>query len=553
MAMTGSAAAQSADSVVASDGSGDYTSIQNAVDDASDGDRIEVAPGTYEQHTTVSKDVIIAAQDGAVIANTSTVAAEYSGIQARSAFHIIGQAEPTISGFTLTDWKFGIYAGSSEGSWTARELTINGGETGVAAFQSLGDWTVTQTLLEENTDEAIGAVNSNGQWTIDNTTIRGAGTAIDTPDSDGDFVIQNTTILDVADGIDVERATSAWLIRNTVVRNSSEDPIDANKITGAGTIRGATINQSSEDGIKIEKTSGDWLIESTNITNISDDGIDAYKSQGGTIQDTTVEYIGGSEINLYNTGGDWDIQRLKIRDTGKNGINAAAGNVSSSLAIDNITVHDTNQHGLNLYNSSSQWSVDRSNITRTNLTAVHAVSTNHNWNITESTLSNGTGDAVDATGAVEGNVSYNYWGAADGPSGEFCGSGGEIVGSATMYPYYTDSSLTDLSSATTSGEVKITDSCLIPNDISSSNEQTLTLTVAQMSADGQSDEVTITMPETVSVDSVGTPEAVGTPYEVDITNNGNPITLEVNPDEPTETVDFVIKVPMKLSSSGDQN
>ncbi len=43
--------------IVAKDGNGDYSSIQNAIDNATEGDIIKVWEGTYEENVVVNKTV----------------------------------------------------------------------------------------------------------------------------------------------------------------------------------------------------------------------------------------------------------------------------------------------------------------------------------------------------------------------------------------------------------------------------------------------------------------------------------------------------------------
>lgn len=56
-----------ADIAVAADGSGDYTSIQAAVDAADDGDVISVAAGTYEEQVVITKSLVLRGEPGATI------------------------------------------------------------------------------------------------------------------------------------------------------------------------------------------------------------------------------------------------------------------------------------------------------------------------------------------------------------------------------------------------------------------------------------------------------------------------------------------------------
>lgn len=58
----------------------------------------------------------------------------------------------------------------------------------------------------------------------------------------------------------------------------------------------------------------------------------------------------------------------------------------------------------------------------------------------------GYGEAINATNAAaEVDAGRNYWGAADGPSGDYPGSGSTVVGTVDANPFYTDASLSALS------------------------------------------------------------------------------------------------------------
>jgi len=512
MVVTGSVAAQSADSVVASDGTGDYTSIQDAVDDATEGDRIKVEAGSYEQNARVDKTITLYAPNGANITNTST---------STSGFQISGDSNPTISGFNLIGWRLAISAGASQGSWTVKDTKITGGSCGVCAVGTPGNWTVKNTVIENA--GTISGYGSSGNWTITNSTIEG------------------TDILAM-------RSTANPIIKNSSLHDISGLAIEAENTSGTITVSNTNINEA-ERGVGFDQGStGDLIVENTTFEKITDEAVDAENSSGTiTVSNTNINGVEDA-VNAETSSGNIILRDTNIQ-TARNGINAEKS--ESRITIKNLTVNDTEGDGIDASNATGNATVRKSSFTNMGDKSIDVIDSEGSWQIHESILTGGSEGTLDAWGAKRMiNASRNYWGAASGPSETFCGSGGAIGGyNVTMYPYYTDSSLTTLPSATTSGTVEITDSCLIPEDIDSSGEQTLTLTVAQMSADGETDEISITMPEDVSVDDVNNPQAVGTPYEVNVTNDGDPVTLEVDPDEPTETVDFVIRVPMELSSS----
>ena len=627
-ALTGSAAAQSADVVVAPDESGDYTSIQTAIDNANTGDRIRISQGTYSESIDVRKNVNIVAPNGATISPSSNAVSAVALDRGTASRLVNLSLEGTNS--------IGLDARSSTGDWTAKNIEITGFRFGVSALGSTGDWVINNSKIENSNSRGIAPETSKGNWTIKSSAIRNVsgigidayridagvirdtvienitqqyqydGQGISIGDTSGDWIIENVTVKNTEyDGIDAgdTNATHDPVIRDTKVIDTAEEGIDIADSKSDFLITGSVVRNTGpgeyKNGIRIEEAQGDWTIRDTIIRNISGEGIDAYEqpeSSHATIQNLTINDTQNVGVNLYESDGDWtisdtvvkntsnhgingeksngklDINNLTVRDVDGDGIDAdsAGGNITvrdtsvqtadngidaeksnGQLVVSNFTVRDTDGDGIDASNATGNATVDDSEFRNMGDKSIDVIDSEGSWQIHESILtggSEGTLDAWDAKRMI--NASHNYWGAADGPSETFCGSGGAIGGyNVTMYPYYTDSSLTTLSSATTSGTVQIASSCVIPEDISESNEQDLVLTLSQISADGKSDNITITMPESVSVENVGEPRAVGTPYEVDVMNSRGPIKLEVNPDEPEATVDFVLRVPVELSSN----
>lgn len=605
--LTGSAAAQSADIVVEPDGSEDYTSIQTAIDNANTGDRIRISQGTYSESIDVRKNVDIVAPNGATISPSSN---------AVSAVALDRGTESRLVNLSLEGTNsIGLDARSSTGDWTAKNIEITGFRFGVSALGSTGDWVINNSKIENSNSRGIAPETSKGNWTIKSSAIRNVsgigidayridggvirdtiienvtqqyqydGQGISIGDTSGDWIIENVTVKNTEySGIDAgdTNATHDPVIRDTKVIDTAEEGIDIADSKSDFLITGSVVRNTGpgeyKNGIRIEEAQGDWTIRDTVIRNISGEGIDAYEqpeSSHATIQNLSINDTQNVGVNLYESDGDWTISDTVVKNTSNHAINGEKSNgeldindlsvenidgngidaqkSNGQIAVSNFTVRDTEGDGIDASNATGNATVHDSEFKNMGDKSIDVIDSEGGWQIHESILTGGSEGTLDAWGAKRTiNASRNYWGAADGPSETFCGSGGAIGGyNVTMYPYYTDSSLTTLSSATTSGTVQIVSSCVIPEDISESNEQDLVLTLSQISADGKSDNITITMPEGVSVENVGEPRAIGTPYEVNITSSGDPIKLQVNPDEPEATVDFVLRVPVELSSSGD--
>lgn len=444
----GGAVAQSTTNfTVAPDGSGDYTSIQNAIDNATDGDRIEVSPGTYEEHAEIAKNITLHAPGGATVANTSTVAAEYTRFEARSGFQIYGDATPTISGFTFTDWRWGISAGASEGDWTVKNVDIDGGTCGVCAAGTPGDWIVKNATIDVAFEEtSISGFDSSGSWRVENSTLGGGH--LSASGSSGDVVIRNTTFADAVDGASFDEATGNWSVRSSVFRNLSADGIKAEKATaGQWTIQNTTMQNIGENGITVDESSTSGSVQSVVIRNTGERGVDAPQSEGRiTMRDTVVTTSGMDGIFAENTSGDWTLENVTVRESEDMGVEADES--SGEWTVRDTLVTGSGDDGIHAEDTSGSWTIENDTVEDTGGDAVDISRADGQWTVRHSVLRNVTGAGVAADDAIAGNASHNYWGAADGPSGAFNGSGAVAFGNLTVRPYYTDSSLTTLSSAT---------------------------------------------------------------------------------------------------------
>lgn len=488
-----SAIAQPADIVVAADGSEDYTLIQNAVNNASDTSSIEIKSGTYEESVTIGKNVTIEAASGAVISNTS-------GVTASDGIVIGGNASPEISGITLTGWANAINGYESTGDWKVVNMRMSNVADGVDTSYSSGNWEILNTTIENASENGIVAVGSSGTQVVVDTEIRDSNAGILIKQSTGDWRVKNTIIENIAsggiiasdtsgnwivtgtnirntgnDGIVPYNSSGEWVINSSDIRNSSEDGIDAGK-TKKGHIQNVAVTNVARYGIIMAKSDGDWVIEDTTVQQVGQTGIMGEllnTSSDPTIRNLTITNANRG-LNFYDANGDWKVVGTKISNVSRDGIISPASSGSPTVAntviqntedgvdfegatgdwmIQNATIEGTQDDGIDANSTTGDWAVTNSSLTNISGGAVIATQTEGQWQIHESVVTTGDSGGVDAKGAtIKGNASFNYWGAADGPNGTidgtFNGSGGLVRGNITVTPFYSDSSLTTLSSET---------------------------------------------------------------------------------------------------------
>ncbi|WFN34534.1 right-handed parallel beta-helix repeat-containing protein [Methanogenium sp. S4BF] len=133
---------------VSGDGSGDFTTIQAAVDAAADGDTIIVRDGTYQENVDVTKSLLIRSENGASVTTLYSVAKD-------SGFDIIA-ADVTIDGFTITTvtgkGNYGIYVHGADGALIINNTVQNCREC--VKIESSSGNTVTNNILSVSNNAA---------------------------------------------------------------------------------------------------------------------------------------------------------------------------------------------------------------------------------------------------------------------------------------------------------------------------------------------------------------------------------------------------------------
>ena len=327
----------------------------------------------------------------------------------------------------------GIDASDSGGAWTVAGSVVTGNdEEGVVASGALGSWTISDTQVAANSAAAdefdkyagVDAGGSSGDWRITGSRITGHDGGGVRARSQGNWTIRDTVVADNRGGPGVLASGGNWTIRNArVVDNGAGSPpfSSSGVLAGGGnwTIKDTVIRSSALNGVSVSGSEGgDWRLDNVTITDNVFRGVYAPGTRGDwVIEDSVIARNPGrgGGVVARDSRGNWTIRNSRIVDNG-----------------------DSFYRGGGVIASNSSGA----------------------WTITDSTLSGNVQLGVNATAAaITGDATYNYWGATDGPSGDFDGSGDAAIGNVDVRPYYTDPGRTTLG-----GLGPVCDSCAAPTD-----------------------------------------------------------------------------------------
>lgn len=284
-------------------------------------------------------------------------------------------------------------------------FTVTEYGTGVSGYKANGSWIVRNSTFVDLQFEAVKGRYTTGDWRVENATIRDLdGDGVDGFYTDGDWHVENTTIVRVDQGITAYSAAGEWSVQDTRIERPDGQGISARQATGNWSVRNLTVS-GARTGIEADSTTGDWLVsqstlQSSRETNFDDDGVRATDATGDwAVRQTTIRNISDSGIAAPETTGEWSVTNTTIRETGV---------------------------GIDATQSDGDWQVTQSRIVDSNI-------------------------GLDATSMPRaGTATNNWWGATDGPSGDFDGSGTPVYDNVSVAPYYTDFELTTLSTNTSS-------------------------------------------------------------------------------------------------------
>jgi pectinesterase len=393
--------------VVDDDGGTPYRSVQAAVEDAGDGDVVEVRPGTYREGVRIGSDLTLVAPDGATLSG-EVLGPSSTGIAIR------GDAEPVIEGFEVTGYGRGVAAAGTSGDWTLRNLSVRN------CARTAG----------------VNAAGTTGDWTVANVRILGCRTGIAADDTAGEWVVRETTIRDAdADGVSATAATGDWSLDGVAINEPRYDGVDASDTEGQWTVRDATLRNVTLDAIDARDAAGSWRVRNATVENYTT-GVDARGSIGAWTVADSAFVDGDVGVDAGRSTGPWTLANATVRDSAVEAVDARRS--TGDWTLGNATLDGSELYGVTAHRSTGDWRVLDSTIRGTAADGVEATGTSGDWAVHDTTLvatalhgpyADESGaivyvpGAINATGAEPaGDATRNWWGDPTGPDRDCIGN-----------------------------------------------------------------------------------------------------------------------------------
>lgn len=264
--------------IVQTDGDGNYTHIQDAIDAATLGDIIYVLLGVYYENLVVNKTISLVGEDK----NTTIINGNNSGYYTV----FIQDSGVNISGFTIQNSTVGVYVGGNKSinNTMIRNNIINNNKGGIFLGNFSNNNVISKNIITNNSGEGIRLFRSFNNVIYENNITNQENFAIALWESSYSNVISQNTILNNENGICLKR----WSDDNFV----SENIITENKKSGIflsysyrNALSGNNICNNS-NGIYLEDSSENVI--SANIICDNYCGIYLYDSINNTIDSDNI-------------------------------------------------------------------------------------------------------------------------------------------------------------------------------------------------------------------------------------------------------------------------
>jgi len=374
---------------VGGSGSGNYTTIQDAINDSANGDAVYVYNGTYFENIIVNKSIYLVGENrentiinGGGCDTVVTISADQvnvSGFNIQngndSGLFINHSPNSTVSGNTIINNHYGIHF------WYSSNNTIT--ENNISNNTDYGIY-ISFSWLESNNNTILDNTISNNNYgihleysrnnTITENNISNNYYGIDLWDYSSNNTITENNITNNNYGINLDSSISNNISDNTLINNGIS--IDYSNIN---TVTGNYINNNYGYGITLDSSNNNTITEN-NITN-NNCGITLDSSNNNIVTRNNIKNNGNGIGLSYSSSNT--ITENNITNNDFFGIKFEFS-INNTIIENNITNH---YYGIWLWYTSNNNTISNNNITNNNY-GIHLLDFPHNNTITENNITN---------------------------------------------------------------------------------------------------------------------------------------------------------------------
>jgi len=411
---------------VGGSGPNNYTKIQDAINDANDGDTVFVYNGTYYENIVVNKAINLIGENKV----NTIIDGSKSGDVVYVSVDNVNIRNLTIQN-SGSEWKdAGIKLKDIQNCHIKDNNISNNDGNGIFLLDS-SKCIITNNTLNSNNENGICLMNNSVSNsiignTINYTRVCGIHLFYSSNNSITGNIISNTQLLN---GICLLSSSNNNHIRNNNISNNDGNQAIYSDSSINCDITNNTIINNSGDGIYLN---GNGTIKNNTIINNSGDGISfvflskyptsIYLNGNGTITNNTIINNRGDGISFvflskyptnYTTSSNWIVANNTISNNSNSGIYL---DFYANYIITGNTISNNSWSGIQISYSRNS-SIHHNNIYGN---ADHGI------------------DNYDSVSEHIANATYNWWGSADGPGGVGLGNGDNISTNVIYEPWLTN-------------------------------------------------------------------------------------------------------------------
>jgi len=418
---------------VAADGTGNYATIQAAINSAASGDVILVKPGTYYENIDLSRvSVELRSSSGnpddTIIASNNTL---------KNVISVVSRADVKIQGFTISGAAVDYSGIRLTG---CRNCVIENNkfiDNGMGVFvDSSTSCIVRNNVATRNVGESGRGINVEKSYytTVSGNTISNQRYGIWVANSDSNTVSVNTVSHSAGNGIHLEGGTTNTVLEGNNVNSNGNKGIYLAGASNKNTVKGNTVSSNAGNGIDLERSTGCTVSGNTvsgNSTANNTHGIFLNTCNDNYVQNNdvgTCDYgiaMRYSQNNTVTSNNAHDNDRgifvayqcTKNTISGNKATSSSITGIVVTLAANNIVVENNEVSsnlgtGISLDNTTG----DRvsKNIITQNGRGIFSGALSSGNIISENTLDRNTGDGMRFESSTNNDILYNVVSSSNG-------------------------------------------------------------------------------------------------------------------------------------------